>query len=109
MVKFCIWFYLDVKLPFGIATNRAGQNFAVILEDMSKLVALSWKETRERVGDLIRVVDFIDVVLVVLARSLRWERFGNLNSYRIIAKEIAELRVVVEVLAWMARDFANSV
>jgi hypothetical protein len=31
MVKFGIWFELDVKLPFGIATNMAGQNVAVIL------------------------------------------------------------------------------
>jgi hypothetical protein len=84
MIGLGIRIQVNVKLAFGITTNSLREKFASILEDLLKAVALSWKEMHERIGNLIWVVDFKDVVYVV-TRSLVKKVFGHFDLYRVIA------------------------
>jgi hypothetical protein len=59
---------------------------------------LSGSEICERIGNLIRIIDFVDVVFI-MTRSLLHVGFGDLNSNGSITKQIAKFGFVVEVLA----------
>jgi hypothetical protein len=61
----------------------------------------------ERIGNSIRIIDFVDAVFIMTTRSLVQVGFGNPNSNGSTTKQIAKFGFVVEVLARMERGLAT--
>jgi hypothetical protein len=77
LVGLGVGFQVSVKLGFGITTNSSREKFAVILEDLLKIVVLSGREMCERIGNLIGLDRSC---LYAVTRNLVEKGFGRFNS-----------------------------
>jgi hypothetical protein len=74
----------NMKFTFGVATNTSRKKFMAVLKDFAKIIALRWRKVRERVGYLVNVINFVDVI-DVMTGSLVERRCSYLDSNGVVA------------------------
>jgi hypothetical protein len=58
-----------------------------------------WKKICERIGNLIGIIDFIDVLFIMTGSLLQGAGFSNVSLNKVVAKQIVKFGIVLKVLA----------